>query len=185
MDDINTVGYYYGKPYITFLFSGAIYSVGVLSKNQWLRETGLIMGTALISAGILEIGLKPLIGRARPPTETGNYDLTFFNMKPAYQSFPSGHAAMAFTASLVLAKRSKCVHVKIFFYSLATTTAICRLYSDVHWVSDVAFGGVLAWYCSEVALKRLQQNRFKNPHQKSIWSVTPYPGGLSLRATFK
>jgi membrane-associated phospholipid phosphatase len=185
LDGVNNVGYHYGKPYCSFIFSGAMYSVGLLSKNIWLRETGLILGTSLMTAGIIEMGLKPLVGRARPPTGSGNYDLTFFNRKPAYHSFPSGHASMAFTVSFVMAKRTKSVPVKIFFYSLATTTAVCRLYSDVHWVSDVAFGGVLAWYCSEAALKRLQQNRFRNPHKNTLWNVTPYPGGISLRGTFK
>jgi membrane-associated phospholipid phosphatase len=185
LDGTNTIGYHYGKPYCSFIYSGAFYTAGLLFKNQWMRETGMALGTALMTAGILEMGLKPLIGRARPSTETGNYDLTFFNDKPAYHSFPSGHASMAFTVTFVMAKRTKSVPVKIFFYSLAATTAVCRLYSDMHWVSDVAFGGVLAWYCSEAALKRLLDNRVRNPHKKTIWNLSPYPGGVTLRATFK
>lgn len=184
LNQINNVGYHYGKPYSAFLFSGGFYTVGILIKNEWARETGLALGTSLLTAGLLEMGLKPLIGRARPSREEGNYSLSFFNKEVGYHSFPSGHASMAFTISFVMAKRSKSVPVKIFFYSLATSTAVCRLYSDAHWISDIAFGGIIAWYCSEAAISRLQANRMKDPRKNTKWKLTPYPGGVTLRATF-
>jgi membrane-associated phospholipid phosphatase len=145
-------------------------------------ETGLALNTALVTTGLLEMALKPLIGRARPGRGDGNYDVDFFNRTFDYHSFPSGHASVAFTVSFVLAKRTELVPLKIFFYSLAASTAVCRLYSDAHWISDVAFGSIIAWYCSEAALKRLKVNRLRP--RKTKWNVTPYPGGITLKATF-
>jgi membrane-associated phospholipid phosphatase len=185
LDGVNTVGYHYGKPYSAFIFSGGFYLGGMLFKSEWAKETGLILGTSLLSAGLLEMTLKPSIGRARPSEGKGNYDLTFFNREAAYHSFPSGHASMAFTISMVMARRVKSVPVKILFYSLAASTVTCRLYSDAHWISDIAFGGTIAWFCSDIALKRLTENKFRAVNTKRFqWKVYPYPSGMTVRATF-
>jgi membrane-associated phospholipid phosphatase len=185
LDGVNEVGYHYGKPYSAFIFSGGFYTAGLLFKNEWAKETGLALTTALFASGLLEMGLKPLVGRARPGNDRGNYDRDFLNESVAYHSFPSGHATVAFTISFVMAKQIDNIPMKIFFYTLATSTAICRLYSDAHWVSDIGFGSIIAWHCSEAVIKRLQSNRHRNPHKKTKWNLTPYPGGITLRATFK
>jgi membrane-associated phospholipid phosphatase len=185
LDQVNVVGYHYGKPYSALLFSGGFYLAGLAIKNDWARETGIALSTSLLTAGLLEMGLKPLMGRARPSKEEGNYKLNFFNREAGYHSFPSGHASMAFTISFVLAKRSESIPAKIFFYSLAGSTVVCRLYSDAHWISDIAFGGVIAWYCSEAAIDRLTVNRYRRKNKNTKWELTPYPGGLTLRAKFK
>lgn len=185
LDGINTVGYHYGKPYSAFLFTSGFYLGGLIFKDEWMRETGLILGTSLLSAGLMEMTLKPAIGRARPITGEGNYELTFFNKEAGFHSFPSGHASMAFTISMVMARRVHSVPVKVFFYSLAATTVACRLYSDAHWISDVAFGGTIAWFCSDVALKRLAENKFRQVGSRKFqWKVYPYPSGLTVKATF-
>lgn len=184
LDRVDRVGYHYGKPYCGFFLAGGLYSAGMLFKNEWFRETGVALSTALVTSGLLEMGLKPLIGRARPENERGNYVMTFFNEKAGYHSFPSGHASMAFTISFVMAKRVESRPLKVFFYTLAGSTALCRLYSDAHWISDIAFGGVLAWYCSEAVIERMTENQFRPRNKKTRWNVTPYPGGLTLKGTF-
>lgn len=187
LDRVNRLGYHYGKPYSAFLFSGGFYAAGLLVKNNWAKETGLALATALFSAGLIQSVLKPSIGRARPQNELGNYSVDFFNKDAALHSFPSGHSSMAFTISFVLAKRTESVPVKVFFYTLAGSTAVCRMYSDAHWVSDVAFGGIIAWYCSEAAIKRLEANRYKRPNKNknTQWQLSPFPGGVTLRGKFK
>ncbi len=185
LDGVNEVGYHYGKPYSALLFTGGFYLGGIIFKDEWMRETGMMLGTSLFSAGLLQMTLKPVVGRARPFTGEQNYALTFFNKDAGFHSFPSGHASIAFTISLVMARRVNSVPVKIFFYSLAASTVACRLYSDAHWISDIAFGGTIAWFCSDVALKRLNENRFRPVGERKFqWKVYPYPSGLTVRATF-
>lgn len=185
LDRVNRVGYHYGKPYCGFVLAGGMYSAGLLFKNEWFRETGLALTTALASSGMIEMALKPLIGRARPSNERGNYVMDFMSEEASYHSFPSGHASLAFTISFVMAKRVESTPLKVLFYSLAGSTAICRMYSDAHWISDIAFGGALAWYCSEAVVERLDQNRTRIRRSKTKLNVTPYPGGVTLRATFQ
>ena len=71
---------------------------------------------------------------------------------------------------------------------VAGTTAVSRLYSDSHWISDIAFGGMLAWFCADTAMTRIQMNRFRGVRRESntlVWKVYPYPGGLTLRAAIQ
>lgn len=184
LSGINEVGYHYGKPYSAFAFSAGFYTAGLLIKNDWARETGLALGTSLLTAGLLEMGLKTVVGRARPSKEEGNYSARSFSEEAGYHSFPSGHASMAFTISFVLAKRVESIPLKVFFYSMAGSTVVCRLYSDAHWISDIAFGAVIAWYASEAAIKGLELNKFRRV-QRTQWKFTPYPGGITLRGVFR
>ena len=54
MDGVNTVGYHYGKPYTGLAITSGLYLTGMLFKSEWAKETGLILGTSLLSAGIIE-----------------------------------------------------------------------------------------------------------------------------------
>lgn len=184
LDGVNEVGYHYGKPYSAIISSGAFYLTGVLLKNDWSKETGLTLGAGFLTSSLLEATLKPLVGRARPVNGEGNYDITFFNKEPGFHSFPSGHASTAFTISFIMARRVKSVPLKILFYSLAASTVVCRLYSDAHWTSDIAFGSTIAWFCSDAAINRLGENRLKGTPRKFLWSVSPSSNGLSVKATF-
>lgn len=70
-------------------------------------------------------------------------------------------------------------------YGLAASTAVCRLYSDAHWISDVAFGGTVAWLCADVALKRLAENKYRYVGDKQFQcKIYPQISGLTIRGTF-
>jgi membrane-associated phospholipid phosphatase len=186
MDGFERIGYHYGKPYSAVAVTGGFYLAGVILKNEWAKETGLMLATSLTTSTVLQTLFKNVLGRARPVTGMDNYDMQPFSKASEYHSLPSGHATVAFTMSLVLARQVKYVPVKIFFYSLAGVTAMSRMYTDAHWISDVAFGGTIAWFCVDAAMKRLQANRFRPVARQHKFSVKlyPYPGGLSLRGTW-
>ncbi|MBT1702216.1 phosphatase PAP2 family protein [Fulvivirgaceae bacterium PWU20] len=178
---IERIGFHYGKPYSAFTFTGTFYIGGLILNNRWAKDTGIGLGATLLTSGLLQTFLKDAVGRARPGTDVGAYRFKPFSQDVGYHSFPSGHMSVAFGISLVMAKRITYIPVKIFFYSLAASTAISRLYSDAHWISDIAFGGAIAWFCGETALRRLSVNTSRPRRNNSVsWHVTPYPGGLSL-----
>jgi membrane-associated phospholipid phosphatase len=187
LDGVERIGYHYGKPYSAVAFTAGFYFAGLMFKNPHLRETGLLLGTSLITSGFVQTIMKDAVGRARPDTGVGNFSFKPFGNEPAYHSFPSGHSAVAFAISLVIARRTEYVPVKIFFYALSATTAVSRMYSGSHWFSDIAFGGMLAWFCADTAIQRIQVNRFRRARASDDLSlrVFPFPGGLTLRASFK
>jgi membrane-associated phospholipid phosphatase len=186
MNGVERIGYHYGKPYSAFGFTAGIYLTGVIFNNTWAKETGLMLGSTLFTSSFMMGILKDVTGRARPAPGMDNMEFRPFHQSAAYHAFPSGHSAVAFGISVVMAKQINNVPLKILFYSLAGTTAVSRMYSDSHWVSDIAFGGMLAWFCADTAMSRMRVNRFKTSFRakdKLVWKVFPYPGGLTLRAS--
>lgn len=185
LDEFQRVGNHYGKPYSAVAVTSGFYFTGLLFKNEWARETGLMLASGLGSSTIVQTFFKNAIGRARPNLNIGNYETDPFNPDSPYHSLPSGHTTVAFTTSLILAKQVEPVALKIFFYSMATMTAASRMYLDVHWISDIAFGGAIAWFCADTAVTRIAANKFRPVlrQQAVIVKLYPYPGGLSLRAT--
>lgn len=185
LDGVERIGYHYGKPYTAVGLSTGFYLSGIIFKSEWAKETGMMLGASIFSSSLVMGALKNGAGRARPGATVENLIFEPFSKEPQYHAFPSGHSSVAFGLSLLLAKRVESIPLKIVFYSLAGTTAVSRLYSDSHWVSDIAFGGVLAWFCADTAMTRIQMNRFRGVRRQSntlVWKVYPYPGGLTLRA---
>lgn len=184
LNGFERVGYHYGKPYCALAITGGFYLTGIVLKNDWAKETGLMLASSLTTSTVLQTLFKNAVGRARPGKELGNYSVEPFSPEASFHSFPSGHTTVALTTSLVLARQVKSVPLKIFFYSLGTITAASRLYDDQHWISDLALGGAIAWFCADAAIRRVEANRFRsvirNDRSLSV-KLYPYPGGLSLR----
>jgi membrane-associated phospholipid phosphatase len=185
LDEFQRIGNHYGKPYSAVAITSGFYLTGLIAKNEWAKETGLMLASGLGSSTVVQTFFKNAIGRARPNLNIGNYEADPFNSDSPYHSLPSGHTTVAFTTSLILARQVEPIPLKIFFYSLASLTAASRMYLDVHWFSDIAFGGAIAWFCADAAVKRIEANRFRAVVRQNAITVKmyPYPGGLSLRAT--
>ena len=184
-DLVETIGYHYGKPYSAFIVTGGFYLVGFILNDRWAKDTGLNLGVTLLTSGLLQTALKDVAGRARPGAGAGPYS---FHIPArgdiAYHSFPSGHSAVAFGITLVLARRIESKPVKVLLYALAASTVLSRLHVDAHWLSDVAFGAALAWACDETVRKRLSFNRRPKQSHKISWMAAPAINGLSVIGKF-
>lgn len=185
LQGIELIGYHYGKPYTAVSLSAGFYLTGIIFQSEWAKETGLMLGTSIFSSSLVMGAIKNVAGRARPGRTVDNLIFEPFSELPAYHAFPSGHSSIAFGISLILASRVDNVPLKILFYSLAGSTAVSRMYSDAHWISDIAFGGMLAWFCADTAMSRIQMNRFRSVRKRNTlaWKVYPYPGGVTFRAS--
>ncbi len=188
LDGIEFVGFHYGKPYSATFFTSAFYLTGLVFKSEKSRDIGMRMGVVLLTAGAIQTASKTIFGRARPGTEVGAYKFKFFSPLPDYHSFPSGHASVAIAISLTVASNSESQFVKVLFYSLAGSTVIARMYSNAHWVSDLVYGGTLAWVCNNVSNFRMDNNKYRIQKAKRkdapTLSMLPYPGGMSLSLKF-
>lgn len=111
------------------------------------RNTGRLLSSAYIGAGVMTYGLKQLIRRKRPLDDTlGN------------PSLPSGHATIAFSAATILGYRYP--KWRIPLYIGAGLVGFSRIYLGRHYTSDVLVGaaigttmGVLVWHNRVTLLK--------------------------------
>lgn len=116
-----------------------------------------------IYSGLITIIFKSFFGRWRPYSEHGDFSFTGFIIGPNDQySFSSGHAAVSFALSCVLASTTKNVYLKSIFYIFAGITAFSRVYHDQHWLSDVIMGSYIGILISTMLInmhKEKEQNR--------------------------
>jgi len=82
---------------------------------------------ALLPVNVAVEGLKWSVDRTRPDGEH----------RRSNSSFPSSHAANAFTLAAVITRRWR--RAAIPAWLAASFVAMSRLYLDRHWLSDVAF----------------------------------------------
>jgi membrane-associated phospholipid phosphatase len=101
----------------------------------------LRMGAALGVESLLTNGpIKAMFRRVRPADDhPPEGPLPYGMHRPITSSFPSGHAASAFTAATLLAGG----RTTPLWFVLATTVAASRVYTRMHHASDVVAGAAL------------------------------------------
>ena len=129
----------FGQPGALVL-SGALLGVGLISKSSGVRDLGRDALEACLITGV-EVGvIKVIAGRERPRESGGSTRFVPFSSN---DSFPSGHAAQAFTVAAVIAEHSHGWFVPTVAYSIATIVAIDRVAQNNHFASDVFAGAVI------------------------------------------
>jgi len=132
-----------GDIYPAVTMSGFLLA-GLISKNNYTFETGLIAAESYAFTGVFCQAVKVTAGRTRP----NNYDTSnphqwsgpFFKGN----SFFSGHTSSAFSVASVIAYRYReTTWVPILSYSLATLGGLQRIYQNRHWASDVFMGAAI------------------------------------------
>jgi len=120
---------------------GGAFLWGHLTKNDHLRETGLLAGEAAINSTAVSYALKTMMQRPRPLVGNGNG--TFFQ---GGTSFPSEHSAIAWSVAGVVAHEYPGPLTKLAAYGLASAVTMTRVTGKQHFPSDVIIGSALGWY---------------------------------------
>ena len=178
-DDLTNIAVEYGSGYLAIGLPVVMYTYGFVSKDNWVRETAVLMGTAvLLTSATITIG-KIVIGRARPYTGLGRHEFKPFKGWADFMSFPSGHTMVAFALSAVLAARIKNPWASVGLYGAATAAAVTRMYSRDHWLSDLVF---TAAYTTVVAHSIVDwfENGERSGEPKSRLNVVPTVNGVSV-----
>jgi len=120
------------------------------------EQLALSVGTAYLSSLVL----KGFVSSERPDHSDN-------------QSFPSGHAAIAFSAVSFLEDRypENFQTYKYYLYGAATLTALSRVKADKHRWSDVVAGGALGWVSAKI---------WTRPQYGGQVSLQSKPGSLSI-----
>ncbi len=159
----------------------AVYTGGLLSGYDDIRQTGRLLFKTLLYAGLLTSALKTAIGRARPYSDRGPFFFEPFEAEDDRLSFPSGHTTVAFAISTVLAKQFDNSLLSVVLYTVAGLTGISRIVRGQHWLSDVLASAVLAYGTGRFVTAL--ESRSELPHSLTgIGTIllTPRSNGLEL-----
>jgi len=184
---VREFGWYFGNPQNNYAFTGSVYLVGLVTKNEKLRRTGVLMMSAATAAGLLQQVTKTLVGRARPTTELGKNHFQPFGGESGLRSFPSGHTVMGLTIGYAAAKQFKNPWVKAGFITVGAIPGLSRLLNEQHWLSDVAVGAVMSIFIVESVdryLDRKYDEKYNNDTKKLSWNLNFAPNQIGVNITF-
>ena len=136
-------GWYFGSPQNFFMISAGVYGFGLITDNEKVRHTGVLIIASAATSGIIQSLSKTAVGRARPMSGNRN-EFKPFEGTPGYHSFPSGHAILSFSMAHAIAKQFDNFWAKAGIYTVGSIAPISRLWADSHWLSDVGLGAAIS-----------------------------------------
>ena len=161
-----------GSP-ISRTLIGLLVAIGLLLRRERVIAAGWIV--ALGGGGILDVLLKQIFNRPRPP-------LAIMYTHAAGSSFPSGHAMGAIITYGMLAyiikihSHSRALNTSTIIITVVLVTAIgfSRLYLGVHYLSDVlggySLGGIWLMLCIAGIERARSQQSPPSVHLKAIYT---------------
>ncbi len=186
---ITDYGHEYGSPENNYMLTGGVYLAGLFTKNEKLRRTGVLLISSATAGGFLQQVSKRIIGRARPKSgdSSGTFDPLHLNRVYNYDSFPSGHAMLAFSNAYAIAKQFKSPWVKAGIYTVGLIPGFVRIVDDFHWFSDVAFSTVLSIFIVESIDRYLDakyNEKYNQDSKKLSWNLSFGPQTLGVAIRF-
>lgn len=119
---------------------GGLYFLGLAAHNRHQQETGFLSGEAAVDSVIAAEALKYVTQRERPLVDNANGK--FWD---GGDSFPSVHAAAAWSIASVVADEYPGPLPKIAAYGLASAISAARVTSKQHFPADTLVGSAIGW----------------------------------------
>jgi membrane-associated phospholipid phosphatase len=137
---------------VEFGFPAVVYVTGLLRHDSYTEQSAMLMAEAYLDSAIPHVVIKDISRRLRPSAVAPTHDFrdTFFQAHTTVlgkgSSFPSGHAAAAFSIATVVARRYG-THkwVPWVAYGVAGLISISRVPDMAHFPSDVFLGAALGY----------------------------------------
>ena len=128
--------------------AGGLWLLGEISHDDHKRETGFLAGEAALDSLAVVYTLKYSFGRERPLQD--NFQGRFFSGR---DSFPSEHAAAAWSVATIVAHEYPGPLTQIVAYGMATAISASRLGARQHFPSDVLIGSAIGWVSGQVVYR--------------------------------
>lgn len=182
---VQDFGWYFGSPQNFFIISAGIYGFGLITTNEKVRRTGVLIISSAVTSGLISSLTKTVVGRSRP--NNGNFDhFEPFSSEAGFHSFPSGHSVLSFTMAHAIAKQFENIWIKAGIYAIGSIAPISRLWANAHWVSDVGFGialSIVVVYGIDNFMKKKEYYDYQQP-KKISWNLAVGRGTIGVVGTF-
>ncbi|HKK07287.1 MAG TPA: phosphatase PAP2 family protein [Gemmatimonadota bacterium] len=131
---------------------GGTVAVGAATGGRsGLEKAAAVLAGAAAGSAANEI-VNEAVGRARPIWGRG---LLSFDPLSGHASFPSGHAAYTFAVAGGIDAVTHGWLPAAAAYTVASATALSRVYDDKHWLSDIVVGSLLGATVSHFTATRV------------------------------
>jgi len=147
----------FGNTYGLYIFP-AMYAVGALAHQPKIESAGLTGAKSLVISTVMYTAAKKLIRRNRPDATNSSWDYALPFTKKGYTSSPSGHSNTIFTVATALSLEfQEHKWVAPVAYTIASVTAVSRIYHNRHWASDVLLGSVMGHFVTKAVWQASQK----------------------------
>jgi len=154
--------------------AGGMWVLGHVKHNEHWSETGFLAGEAALNSLVMVESLKYPLGRERP--YQGNGTGPFFQ---GGTSFPSEHAAAAWSIAGVVAHEYPSPFIKIMAYGLASLVDYSRIHGRQHFPSDVFVGSMMGNLIAQNIYSRNHDPGLGGEAWKSISQMFRNEGNLT------
>ncbi|HEY3990380.1 MAG TPA: phosphatase PAP2 family protein [Acidobacteriaceae bacterium] len=157
------------------------YAAGAWRKDDYLEQTSVIAGEAMLDSLILNEGLKYAIDRETPSQgdETGRFWPHGPKTWPDGQSMPSNHAIITWSFAHVVANRYPGWGTRLAVYGLASTVSVSRVMARQHFPSDVLVGSTLGYLIGGYVA-----NKRGEPSRSYSFSMVDTPNGRGVQLSY-
>jgi PAP2 superfamily len=174
LDRTADAGSLVGDPFLQLGLATLVYGGAILADSAKWKETGEMIGEALILADASTFIIKEASGRGRPLATASKDNFKPFGFQKDYDSMPSMHTSSSFALASVLAATSENMAMKAFYYGAASFVGLSRIYQNKHWASDVILGAALGELCGRVVTS------FHANRNRLALAPRTYEGGAGL-----
>ncbi len=127
---------------------------GLILYDDKTVDTGMISLKSFILANGTSQVLKFATQRNRPISRKGKQFFNGEGFSKSRESFPSGHATVAWSVAPIIAYQYKdSKWVPPLAYGIATLTSCSRVHDNKHWASDAFVGSVIGFLSAQLCLK--------------------------------
>ena len=145
--------------------AGGIFVTGLMTHDEHATQTGIRSAEASVDSVILYAALKAILARQRPYTAPG--EGKFFSGNWTSGSFPSGHAAFAWTLASVMAHEYPNWPMRLLMYGVATAVSTTRVTGGEHFPADVFAGSVLGFGVGTYVMNK-DRAKVPAPHSQNM-----------------
>src|SRR5437016_7859681 len=155
--------------------AGGMWVMGHVSHNEHWSETGFLAGEAAVNSLVAVEAFKYSLRRERPEQAGGRWP--FF--QGSGTSFPSEHAAAAWSVAGVIAHDFPGPCTKIMAYGLASLVSVSRVRAHQHFPSDVVVGSVIGNLVAQDIYSRHHDSELGGGEWGSISELFRHDGNSS------